>query len=77
MGRLARANWFAGYAACLDWIIQMLSGEREYTHHDKAGMLWRFEGGRPISIIVDIVTDSVIKEYDRNKRRFKGATRKG
>lgn len=28
-----------------------------YTHKDKDGVLWRFEGGRPISIIADEINE--------------------
>jgi hypothetical protein len=40
---------------------------RIYTHKDKDGVLWRFEGGRPISIIADEFMD----EFGFNE---KGAT---
>ena len=75
MGRIGRANWFAGYAACLDWLVQMLSGTREYTHHDKTGMLWRFEGSRPVSILADIVTDTKIKKRGNNEQRLRSRSK--
>jgi len=28
---------------------------KEYTHKDGSGMMWRFEGGRPISALADKV----------------------
>jgi hypothetical protein len=31
--------------------------QRIYTHKDKDGVLWRFEGGRPISQIADDIMD--------------------
>lgn len=32
---------------------------RKYTHKDKSGMLWRFEGMRPISALADAVMAQV------------------
>jgi hypothetical protein len=33
--------------------------EKEYTHIDKDGVLWRFEDGRPVSKIADEVIEEV------------------
>jgi hypothetical protein len=30
-----------------------------YTHKDKDGVLWRFEGGRPVSIIADEIMEEI------------------
>lgn len=30
---------------------------RNYTHKDENGMLWRFDGDRPISLLADLVMD--------------------
>jgi hypothetical protein len=33
------------------------TAKRFYTHKDKDGVLWRFEGGRPVSKIADDIMD--------------------
>jgi len=32
-----------------------MKSKHEYTHQDEAGLLWRFEGSRPISQLMDRV----------------------
>ena len=39
---------------------------RIYTHIDEAGMLWRFEGSRPVSLLADKVMDEMEREPERH-----------
>ena len=45
-----------------------------YTHADDSGMLWRFEGGRPISKLADEVMESVAKDMARQKNKVAKST---
>ena len=39
----------------------------KYTHRDSAGMLWRFEGGRPVSKLADEVMRKVNKDMKKDR----------
>lgn len=38
-------------------------GEKVYTHKDEIGMLWRYEGTRPISKLADVSLAEAIQKY--------------
>lgn len=40
-----------------DEYVGMKAGTSRYTHVDRDGMPWRFEGGRPISMLGDDMMD--------------------
>lgn len=41
----------------------IMSEENKYTHIDKDGMLWRWEGCRPISRLADEVMAEVVSAH--------------
>jgi hypothetical protein len=45
---------------------------KEYTHRDSTGMLWRFEGSRPISQLADQVMQEVEEKMKKEEAKKKG-----
>jgi hypothetical protein len=41
----------------------------KYTHQDSSGMKWRFEEGRPISQLADIIMKKILKKYNYNPKK--------
>jgi hypothetical protein len=42
---------------------------KKYTHRSKDGMMWRFEGSRPISALADFVMKDLQRAAKPSKRR--------
>ena len=42
---------------------------KPYTHIDKDGMPWRFEGSRPVSKLADDVMQSVKKDIEKESKK--------
>lgn len=46
-----------------------MATQHRYTYRDAGGMLWRFEGSRPVSQLADKVVSEVLAEKHKRKTR--------